>query len=432
MIKRLELKNLGPCVDMPPVEFGDRLNVITGDNGLGKSFLLDLVWWALTRKWPAEINQKLTAGTMALPSGKGDARITFTIKGASRNLTYETPFDRELQAWKGSAGRPSNPGLVLYAMVDGSFALWDPHRNYWRRLGEIDVQERQPAYVFGPREVWDGLRNETTQLCNGLISDWASWQREKGRPFELLLGVLDTLAGTELGTIRSGEIRKISLDDARMYPTLRMPYGMDVPLHQCSAGMRRIFAIAYLLVWAWEEHCQAGRLLGKEPTNQITFLVDEIEAHLHPKWQRTIAGSILKVMQALSRDASVQLIAATHSPLLLSSLESVFDSNRDAWFDLDLVSGEVGLPPKVVFTKRPFFKMGDASAWLTSEAFDLKYAHSSETELVLLEAEKALTEPDFGIEKARSLHKKLKEYLSETDPFWLRWLYVAKGKGWVK
>ncbi len=30
------------------LHFGLRLNIITGDNSLGKSFILDVVWWALT------------------------------------------------------------------------------------------------------------------------------------------------------------------------------------------------------------------------------------------------------------------------------------------------------------------------------------------------------------------------------------------------
>ena len=38
------------------MELAPRLNVITGDNGLGKSFLLDVIWWALTRKWPQEVS----------------------------------------------------------------------------------------------------------------------------------------------------------------------------------------------------------------------------------------------------------------------------------------------------------------------------------------------------------------------------------------
>ncbi len=32
-------------------ELGERLNVLTGDNGLGKSFVLDVAWWALTGTW---------------------------------------------------------------------------------------------------------------------------------------------------------------------------------------------------------------------------------------------------------------------------------------------------------------------------------------------------------------------------------------------
>jgi DNA repair exonuclease SbcCD ATPase subunit len=60
MIKHLKLTNVGPSSKME-LEFGERLNLITGDNGPGKSFLLDILWWVLTRKWPAEVNPKLTA-----------------------------------------------------------------------------------------------------------------------------------------------------------------------------------------------------------------------------------------------------------------------------------------------------------------------------------------------------------------------------------
>lgn len=54
MIHTLRIQNTGPAPSLPEIEFGERLNLITGDNGLGKSFLLDIVWWALTRKWPGE------------------------------------------------------------------------------------------------------------------------------------------------------------------------------------------------------------------------------------------------------------------------------------------------------------------------------------------------------------------------------------------
>ncbi len=41
MLKRLSLNGVGPAETFGPVEFAPRLNFITGDNGLGKSFLLD-------------------------------------------------------------------------------------------------------------------------------------------------------------------------------------------------------------------------------------------------------------------------------------------------------------------------------------------------------------------------------------------------------
>jgi hypothetical protein len=50
--------------------------VITGDNGLGKSFLLDVAWWALTRTW---------AGHPALPTNGGSSSIEYRVKGKLKN-----------------------------------------------------------------------------------------------------------------------------------------------------------------------------------------------------------------------------------------------------------------------------------------------------------------------------------------------------------
>ena len=48
MLKQLDLHAVGPAEQMR-MDFAPRLNLIAGDNGLGKSFLLDTAWWALTR-----------------------------------------------------------------------------------------------------------------------------------------------------------------------------------------------------------------------------------------------------------------------------------------------------------------------------------------------------------------------------------------------
>jgi len=375
MLRLLQLVNVGPAPRMT-LELGARLNLLTGDNGLGKSFLLDIAWWALTRKWPAELNKALPIGLMAKPYGAGKATIEFAFTGKSKEECYVSTFDRKVQAWTGRAGRPPNPGLVLYAQVDGSFALWDPARNYWRMKGNIDVQDRPPAYVFSPREVWDGLRDdERGLLCNGLISDWAGWQKEKGTAFKGLRSTLAAMSSSDDEKIEPGELTRISLDDPRDIPTLRMPYGQSVPVLHASAGIRRIIALAYLLVWSWEEHCKASKLLGQETASQIIFLIDEIESHLHPKWQRRIIDSLLNLMKTLTRRASTQLIAATHSPLVMASVEPLFDSRTDAWFDLDLTVGK-NEKCTVELTKREFVRRGDVCNWLMSEAFDLPSARA--------------------------------------------------------
>jgi AAA domain len=137
MLKSLHLKNVGPAPEMT-MALADRLNLITGDNGLGKSFLLDVAWWALTRRWPQEVNPNLTSGYSARPTDvKKPATIEFSLTGKSKEklVSYTSTYAPRDQAWSGRAGRPWNPGLVIYAHADGGFSVWDPARNYWKKKG---------------------------------------------------------------------------------------------------------------------------------------------------------------------------------------------------------------------------------------------------------------------------------------------------------
>ncbi len=52
---------------------------------------------------------------------------------------------------------------------------------------------------------------------------------------------------------------------------------------------------------------------------------------------------LMKVMDQLTDAANLQLIAVTHSPLIMASVEPLFDQTEDAWFDLDLVDNAVEL-----------------------------------------------------------------------------------------
>ncbi|HCC55323.1 MAG TPA: hypothetical protein DEQ20_10455 [Desulfobulbaceae bacterium] len=426
MIKHLQMTNVGPAPKME-LEFGKRLNLLTGDNGLGKSFLLDIAWWSLTRKWPADINPKLTAGKKALPAGAGEAKISFSFTSKSREEKYDSNYLRKEQAWTGRPGRPANPGLVLYAMSDGSFAVWDPARNYWRTQDGVDVQDRASAYVFSPAEVWDGLPGQgNTWLCNGLVRDWAGWQKEKGTPFKHLKEVLKVLSPSSKETLEPGDLTRISLDDVRDMPTIHMPYQQDVAVVHASSGMRRIMALAYFLVWAWEEHKQAAKQLQEPETKQIIFLIDEIESHLHPSWQRSIVPALLSVMEKLTKKAEMQLITATHSPLIMASVEPLFDVEQDAWFDLDFEQ------KKVVLRRREFEKHGDAATWLISEAFDLKSGRPLEYERLVEEASALLEKDPPNITQIGKMKERLVQALGPKDEFLFNWRYICKQKGWLQ
>lgn len=413
MIKSLQFSNVGVSNDMS-VDFADRLTLITGDNGLGKSFMLDAAWWAVTRKWPAVVNPSVSGGQTARPLGSGGAVITYTARGKSGSVVeYTSKYDRKEGEWRGKPGRPLNGGLILYAMVDGSFAVWDPARNYWLTKGKEDVQDRVSAYVFDHRSIWYGLKGpDGTEkvLCRGAYEDMLTWQLEKGESWKLMQSVLDALSAPG-EVLKMGKPCIIAPDDARQYPTLVTPYGSEVPLPFASAAVRRIVALAYCLVWAWQSHRKAAALIGEAPAQSITFLVDEIESHLHPRWQRAIVPSLMGVMKRLSvRKTNVQLLVTTHSPLVMASCEDIFDASQDKWIDFDLV-GE-----RVKTTRRPFEKCGTAEAWLQSEAFDLPTARSLNAEAAYQETQEWLNGKRHDSKTAKTLLKKLAKCFPAEDP----------------
>ena len=127
MLERLQLRNVGPAPAMA-LEFAPRINLITGDNGLGKSFLLDVAWWALTRRWPRDLNPRLTSGYPARPTNvRETASLSLTVRTATKDSrSYESTYSPLDEGWPGQPGRPYIAGLVVYAHADGGFSVWDP------------------------------------------------------------------------------------------------------------------------------------------------------------------------------------------------------------------------------------------------------------------------------------------------------------------
>lgn len=250
MIERLELRDVGPA-DME-LTLAPRLNIVTGDNGLGKSFLLDVAWWALTGTWsekPAMPRRHKGATPIIDVAFDGFARshhFDFRRQTWFVSRVDEVGVDESIADNIEIFGVPE-PGLVLYARVDGGACVFDSARNRWD--DQRNAAPSEPPYLFSHQAIWDGLPLDSPKKrCNGLIADWASWQRERGEAFSQFVRVLEGLAPSADEPLVPGGLTRVSLDDVRDIPTLALPYG-EVPVTHASAGMRRILGLAYLLVW---------------------------------------------------------------------------------------------------------------------------------------------------------------------------------------
>ena len=405
MLKELHLRSVGPSSQFD-VEFADRLNIFTGDNGLGKSFLLDVAWWVLTGNW-VEQPAYPQRNTEEIP------RIISQISTKDGVQDYQSGFNFSEQQWTNIESPPELNEVVIFVRVDGSFSVFDPVRN------------RDSAYNFTPDTLWNGLKLKRKTLCRGLIQDWVTWQNQPQKmPFQLLSDVIKRLSPHPDEWIEIGEPTRVSVDDVRDIPTINLPYG-NIPITQASAGMKRILGLAYLLVWTWYEHEKASELTQREPMNKIVLLIDEIESHLHPRWQRVILPSILSVVNQLKPDITIQTLVTTHSPLVLASLEPIFDEEQDKLFLFELQGKDVELN-EVYWTKQ-----GDTVGWLTSEIFGLKQARSQESETAIEAAEAWMRDDDMNtfpenLRTQSQIHQELQRLLPGHDPFWPRWIVTAE------
>jgi hypothetical protein len=426
MLDYLKLHRVGPADDLE-FHFANRLNVLTGDNGLGKSFILDIAWWALTRTWAGEpARPRINESGVDLSKPALDFRVQGAGDPIDISVTYKAAKKPD-ESWTLRRGRPPKTGLVIYAKVNGGYSVWDPSRNYYMNAPGLSDFKRAPAFHFKEGDVWDGLYpgsddRRDTPYCNGLIKDWETWAVRKPDLFKQFSAVMGELSrGLAEKLVPYGFLR-LDVADAREIPTLKLPYGI-VPVTLLSAAMRRILALAYLLVWAWDEHRTAAKIMGEPPTKTVVLLVDEIESHLHPQWQRIILPAVLDAVKLLNEQVNIQLLAVTHSPLVLASLENRFEEDRDSLFKFDIEEG------KVVVDELNWRPLGDVSTWLTSDVFDLGEARSKEAEIAIEGAINELSKPGITMDRRREIHHRLHGTLGERDPYWINWLIMAKSAG---
>ncbi|MFT4976100.1 MAG: energy-coupling factor transporter ATP-binding protein EcfA2 [Myxococcota bacterium] len=131
-------------------------------------------------------------------------------------------------------------------------------------------------------------------------------QQRLEQVIEMLRGLLPDVSGVRIEPSDQDSPLRSGLEDSFRFQT---PYG-EVPLRSLSLGYQTMIA------WTVD---MASRLLDRYPTSasplheHAVVLVDEIDLHLHPRWQRQILDFLSQ------RFPNVQFIATAHSPLVVQA-----------------------------------------------------------------------------------------------------------------
>jgi predicted ATP-binding protein involved in virulence len=164
---------------------------------------------------------------------------------------------------------------------------------------------------------------------------WMQW-REQAR-IERVAAALQ--AGLDASAVHEPQLEAVQRAAAACLPGAKNLYfslntrsvlvdledGRTLPFHLLSDGYKNLVALAADLAWRCVQ-LNPHHGANAPPRARGIVLIDEIDLHLHPHWQRRVIGDLRKTFPG------VQFVATTHSPQVLSTA-------NDSWVRL-LVPGE--------------------------------------------------------------------------------------------
>ena len=338
-IEHLEFANVGPF-SKASFDFNPQVNVFTGPNNSGKSTVL----WVLgdTLVYPFTFPIKLF---------RDGETATFTIRTSEGGefggeLPIRTPSQK---GGEGTYWTPERSTTAIQLLADIGYSKFIPAM---RRPTDF----RSPGPTTSQDNIGDDNALEATSQADLITRTWRSIrQRPTARrrfPTEPELQRRITLVSSDPSLVSDEEvIQKIVDLDYRSYlrrnPALRnvvnkiaqmatdiaegFPIaftGVDedstgffpsfqtidgtMPLNTMSQGTQSVIQWLAHLVIGYAEYYDFPEHLEDEPG---TLIVDEIDAHLHPAWQRGIIRTLTRHFPRL------QIFCSTHSPLMLAGLE---------------------------------------------------------------------------------------------------------------
>ncbi|MCH7591777.1 MAG: AAA family ATPase [Planctomycetes bacterium] len=305
---------------------------LVGDNATGKTTILKAIAMGLCDESSAAgLMREADMGYVRRGTRWGDIKIILRRRGGRRRYCIKTRIERH----------PA--GEQLHQTTDPT------DRFPW---GELFVS----AYGAGRSTSGTGdiadysVQNAVYNLFNyaeGLQNPELSLHRLKSpSAYRMVLSTLNAFL----------ETRKINVTEAGIL--VDGLWGDAMPLRDLADGYKSSFLwLTDLLGWAVSRDTSLRR--SRDVTGIV--LIDEIEQHLHPKWQEQVVPRIRDMFPAL------QFIATTHSPLVAGSVGGLGkESTCKELYHLQLRPGN-----RVVASEVSSMRGWRADQVLASAAFDI-------------------------------------------------------------
>ena len=325
----LHVTKVGPFEEAT-LEFNHQVNVFTGPNNSGKSTLLwvlgELLVYPFTM--PAKVlKPSLSQGSLSITSKEGVHWIggELPIEPEDFLQVYEKigytcyiPAQRH-----GTNFRSSGPTLKqdIDAYVDEQLELYARERlDDLRRIGLEQIRQNVRQFIAQLEQPEFVKRRRLMLAGNSLVSDKAVQQRiinldyaanRRNKPaIRTTLNQIATIA-SEITEGFPIQFKGVVEDEEGLYPQFQTPDG-DLPIDVLSQGTQSIIQFVARLLLGYAEYYDFPEdLKGK----QGILIIDEIDAHLHPSWQRRIIPTLTQHFPNL------QIFCSTHSPLMLAGLK---------------------------------------------------------------------------------------------------------------
>ena len=311
-ITKLRFTNVGPF-DEVDFEFDEQVNVFVGPNNSGKStalmVLADVVVLPfvfpqkLARAQEADGVVDFNGGELTgwFPRSYSDDELTSTVELVqAAGYTLFVPALRWSSDFKAEGPLPKKPeSNPVQTTVDQT----------------ARYTAAQSVYV----SEWS-KRNKLAVTSASVVSDEAVIQKIIELDYKAyrlndptIRKIVDAIA-TMASEITEGfpiQFFGVGEDDG-LYLQFQTPDG-DVPLNVLSQGTQSIIQwLAHLFI-GYAEYYDYPANLEEKPG---ILIIDEIDAHLHPSWQRRIIPTLTKYFPNL------QIFCSTHSPLMLAGLKA--------------------------------------------------------------------------------------------------------------